>query len=73
MALKAIGIVLSLESKLLIVGNSVMCCFVQASGDGDASPDPVFISILVAAQVREKNLAGKFADSILSARHRLLA
>jgi len=51
MALKAIGIVLSLESKLLIVGNSVMCCFVQASGDGDASPDPVFISILVAAQV----------------------
>jgi hypothetical protein len=42
MALKAIGIVISLESKLLIVGDSVMGCFVQAPGDGDAFPDAVF-------------------------------
>ena len=49
--MKAIGIVIPLESKLLIVGDSVMGCFVQAPGDGDASPDAVFISVLIIAQV----------------------
>jgi hypothetical protein len=38
MALKATGIVISLKSKLLMVGDSVMGCFLQAPGDGDASP-----------------------------------
>ena len=51
MALKAIGIVISLRSKLLIVGDSVMGCFIKAPGDGDASPDAVFISVLIVAQV----------------------
>jgi hypothetical protein len=41
MALKANGIVIVLRTKLLIVGDSVMDCFVQASGDGDASPGAV--------------------------------
>jgi hypothetical protein len=50
MALKAIGIVIPLKGKLLIVGDSVMGCFVQASGDGDASPDAVFILVLIVAQ-----------------------
>jgi hypothetical protein len=43
MALKATGIVILLEAKLLIVGDSVMGCFVQAPGDGDASPGAVFL------------------------------
>jgi hypothetical protein len=41
MALKATGIVISLKSKLLMVGDSVMGCFLQAPGDGDASPGAV--------------------------------
>src|ERR1700730_1412084 len=43
MALKTTGIVISLETKLLIVRDSVMGCFYQAPGDGDASPDALFI------------------------------
>jgi hypothetical protein len=39
MALKIIGIVVSLKAKLLIVGDSVMGLVFQAPGDGDASPD----------------------------------
>jgi len=31
--------VIVLQTKLLIVGDSVMGCFLQASGDGEASPD----------------------------------
>ena len=45
MALKATGIVISLKSKLLMVGGSVMGCFLQAPGDGDASPGAVHILI----------------------------
>jgi hypothetical protein len=41
MALKANGLVKVLITKLLIVGDSVMGCFVQAPGDGDASPGAV--------------------------------
>ena len=41
MALKPNGIVIALKTKLLIVGDSVMGCFLQAPGDGDASPDVV--------------------------------
>jgi hypothetical protein len=41
MVLKATGIVILLGSKLLIVGDSVMGCFIQAPGDGDASPGAV--------------------------------
>jgi hypothetical protein len=41
MALKTTGIVIFLQTKLLIVGDSVMGCFVQAPGDGDASPGAV--------------------------------
>jgi hypothetical protein len=41
MALKAIGIVISLKGKLLMVGDSVMGCFTQAPADGDASPGAV--------------------------------
>jgi hypothetical protein len=41
MVLKAAGLVIILINKLLIVGDSVMGCFVQSSGDGDASPDAV--------------------------------
>jgi hypothetical protein len=37
MALKAPGVVISFKSKLLTVGDSVMGCFLQAPGDGDAS------------------------------------
>jgi hypothetical protein len=43
MALKATGIVILLEAKLLIVGDSVMGCFVEAPGDGDASLGAVFL------------------------------
>jgi hypothetical protein len=38
-ALKIIGIVISLKTKLLIVGDSLMGCFFKRPGDGDASPD----------------------------------
>ena len=38
MVLKAAGLVIVLRNKLLIVGDSVMGCFVQAPRDGDASP-----------------------------------
>jgi hypothetical protein len=41
MVLKATGIVISLKSKLLMVGDSVMGCFLQAPGDGDAPPGAV--------------------------------
>jgi hypothetical protein len=41
MALKATGIVIFLKSKLLMVGDSVMGGFLQAPGDGDASPGAV--------------------------------
>jgi hypothetical protein len=41
MALKATGTVISSEVKLLIVGDSVMGCFLQAPGNGDASPGAV--------------------------------
>jgi len=49
--LKTTGLVIPLKRKLLIVGDSVMGCFIQAPGDGDASPDAVFISVLIVAQV----------------------
>jgi len=42
MALKATGMVISLKTKLLMVGDSVMGCFLQAPRDGDASPGAVF-------------------------------
>jgi hypothetical protein len=42
MVLKAVGKMIVFISKLLIVGDSVMGCFVEAPGDGDASPDAVF-------------------------------
>ena len=38
--LKATGTVISLETKLLIVGDSVMGCF-SSAGKGDASPGAV--------------------------------
>jgi hypothetical protein len=41
MVLKIVGKTIVLISKLLIVGDSVMGCFVKAPGDGDASPDAV--------------------------------
>jgi len=41
LALKAIGIVIFVERKLLIVGDSVMGCLVQAPGGGDASSGAV--------------------------------
>jgi len=41
MALKAAGIVIFLKGKLLMVGDSVMGCFLQAPRDGDASPGAV--------------------------------
>ena len=42
MALKATGTVIPLETKLLIVDDSVMVVF-QATGDGDASPGAAHI------------------------------
>jgi hypothetical protein len=42
MALKASRYVIVLEGKLLIVGDSVMGCFLEAPGDGDASPAAVY-------------------------------
>jgi len=41
MVLNATGIVILLGSKLLIVGDSLMGCFLQVPGDGDASPGAV--------------------------------
>jgi hypothetical protein len=41
MALKANGIAVVLRTRRLIVGDSVMDCFAQALGDGDASPGAV--------------------------------
>ena len=41
LTLKAIGIVVFVERKLLIVGDSVMGCLVQAPGGGDASSGAV--------------------------------
>jgi hypothetical protein len=38
MVLKAVGKMIVLISKLLIVGDSMMGCFVKAPGDGDTSP-----------------------------------
>ena len=62
-----------LINKLLIVGDSVMGCFAQASGDGDASPDAVsyigqgLVSIAVRV-VRPGcewgNLTGRFTDLV---------
>ena len=77
MALKATGIVISLKSKLLMVGDSVMGCFVQAPGDGDASPDAVSYMVGIAFRVlrpdcERKNLAGRFADPFLAAKHSVL-
>ena len=40
-ALKATGIVIRLNAKLLMIGDSVMGCFLQAPEDGDASPGVV--------------------------------
>jgi hypothetical protein len=42
MALKATGMVISLKTKLLMVGDSVMGSFLQAPRDGDASPGAVY-------------------------------
>jgi hypothetical protein len=39
MVLKTTGLVIPLETKLLIVGDSVMGLVYRAPGDGDASPD----------------------------------
>ena len=52
MALKATGLVISLETILLIVGDSVMGCVYQAAGDGDASPDALFIDWSLSLCVR---------------------
>jgi hypothetical protein len=71
MALKATGIVISLESKLLIVGDSVMGCFVQAPGDGDASPGAMFYTLVRVSVIgpgRGNNLACRFAAPFLPAR-----
>ena len=70
MVLKAAGVVIVLINKLLIVGDSVMGCFVQAPGDGDASPDAVLARVVIRAlmQGREgNNLARRFADPLLPA------
>jgi hypothetical protein len=39
MALKATGVVIVFINETFIVGDSVMGCFLQASGEGEASPD----------------------------------
>jgi hypothetical protein len=77
MVLKAAGLVIILINKLLIVGDSVMGCFVQAPGDGDASPDAVSYMVGIAFRVlrpdcERKNLAGRFADPFLAARRPVL-
>jgi hypothetical protein len=41
MVLKANGIVISLKGELLMVGDPVMGCFLEAPGDGDAFPGTV--------------------------------
>ena len=78
MVLKAVGKMIVLISKLLIVGDSVMGCFVKAPGDGDSSPDAVSL-VLVRIAVRVlsprgewSNLAGTFPDPSLPARRPVL-
>jgi hypothetical protein len=42
--------VIVLNGKLLIVGDSVMGRFLEAPGDGDASPDVVYRLVCVVAR-----------------------
>ena len=75
MALKATGSVILSETKLLIVGDSVMGCFVQAPGDGDASPGAVFyilVRLRVISPGRGNNPACGFAAPFLPARRSVL-
>ena len=78
MVLKAVGKMIVLMTKLLIVGDSVMGCFVKAPGDGDASPDAVSLCWLgIAVRVVSprgawSNLAGTFPDPSLPARRPVL-
>ena len=78
MVLKAAGIVIVLIIELLIVGDSVMGCFVQAPRDGDASPGVVSYSqcqivVRVLGPGREcNNLTGRFLGPFLPARRPVL-
>ena len=78
MVLKAAGIVIVLINELLIVGDSVMGCFVQAPRDGDASPGVVSynqcqIVVRVIGLSREcNNLTGRFLGPFLPARRPVL-
>jgi hypothetical protein len=70
LALKAIGIVIFVERKLLIVGDSVMGCLVQAPGDGDASSGAVAYIGPGCSRIspgRRANVAAKFAGPFLPA------
>ena len=42
-----------LDGKLLIVGDSVMGCFLEAPGDGDASPDAVYRAVHVVRAIAQ--------------------
>jgi hypothetical protein len=53
MALKASEYVIALGGKLLIVGDSVMGCFLEAPGDGDASPDAVCRLVRAASAIAQ--------------------
>jgi hypothetical protein len=53
MALKTGGYMIVLDGKLLIVGDSVMGCFLEAPGDGDASPDAVYRAVHVVRAIAQ--------------------
>ena len=68
--MKATGRVIYFLGKPLIFVNSVMVVFVQASGDGDASPDAVssssrllLLGVSPSREPGEKNSADAFADT----------
>ena len=74
--MKTTGSVILLETKLLIFGDSVMGCFVQAPGDGDASPGAVFyllVGLRVISPGRGNNPACRFADPFLPAKRPVLS
>src|SRR6516225_6027816 len=66
MALKASRYVIVLEGKLLIVGDSVMGCFLEAPGDGDASPAAV-CRLVRACSSNSRSCEGKICpvDSLI--------
>jgi hypothetical protein len=55
MPLKAAGIVIVSTNKLLIGGDSVMGCFVEAPRDGDASAGAGFLVLVAVLRVRVIN------------------